>query len=334
MDKKNSRFGTRIRKRIKMMTGLWKSDREFSYKYAVLRVIDTVCGRIGIKGISNWAFKKKEVFRLNYLRNLLSSVIAEYKDKDFIGTKEDKAPIWTCWWTGAETAPIIVKKCLQSIEKNAGDHPVVLITEENYSKYIDIPEYILQKQAENKIGLAHFADYLRVSLLNRYGGVWLDATIFCPYPIPDLFFSNPFFTCRSPYTKSRYLSHFEWVTFCLGGWKNNCVYGFLQKAFELYWDKCDYAIDYLLFDDLIYLAKENIPSINRMISDVPLNTPRRDNLQAAMNAALPAEEFWNIVQPDTEIYKLSWRESYDKKTKDGKMSVYGYFLNLNSEKRV
>lgn len=88
----------------------------------------------------------------------------------------------------------------------------------------------------------------------------------------------------------------------------------------------DSAIDYLFFDDLIFLAREKIPAVKRYMDSVPENEPHRDDLQAAMNAALPACEFWNVVQDDTIIYKLSWRETYSEKTTDGRDSVYGYFL--------
>jgi hypothetical protein len=178
------------------------------------------------------------------------------------------------------------------------------------------------------MGLAHFADYIRVALLEKYGGLWLDATMFCSSQIPESYFEMPFFTCKSEYQESRYLSHYQWVTFCLGGWKGNMFYSFLKESFEIYWKNVDYAIDYLFFDDLIYFAKEKIDAINKYLENVPINTPHRDDLQAAFNAKLPAKEFWNVIKPDTTLYKLSWRENYSLTTNDGQDTVYKYFLNM------
>jgi hypothetical protein len=48
-----------------------------------------------------------------------------------------------------------------------------------------------------------------------------------------------------------------------------------------------------------------------------------------MNAALPAAEFDCVLQPDTVLYKLSWRESYAEKTADGKDSVFSFFIRGN-----
>ena len=69
---------------------------------------------------------------------------------------------------------------------------------------------------------------------------------------------------------------------------------------------------------------------SREIHAVAENTPHRDDLQAAMNAALPAEQFENVINKDTTLYKLSWRETYSELTADGKPSIYNRFLNLKN----
>lgn len=316
----------RIKNRYEMTIKNWKSDCEFSKELACLRLIDDIGGRVGFHKLSSWAHSKKDKWILNYLRNMLEPLIQKYKKCDDEGISEKNAPIWVCWWTGEKKAPLLVQQCIKSIKKNAGEHPVYIISEENYSEYVNIPIYILNKMESKKMGLAHFSDYLRVSLLERYGGLWLDATIFCSRKIPEECFLLPFFTCKSEVKKGYYLSDFQWVTFCLGGWKHQVFYQFMKNAFEIYWREENTAIDYLFFDDLIYIAKENIPSIRKSLETVPINNIHRDDLQAAMNDALPAKEFWNVIRDDTSLYKLSWRETYSKMSSDGKQSVYGYFL--------
>lgn len=203
-----------------------------------------------------------------------------------------------------------------------------MITEQNYSEYIAVPEHILHKLKNGSMCMAHFTDYLRVCLLAEYGGLWLDATMFCAETIPEEYFDCDFFTCRSEVKRGYYLSDFQWVTFCLGGHRGHVFYRFMKAAFECYWSRENAAIDYLFFDDLIYIAKSTIPAVRDALDSVPLSNLRRDDLQAAMNAALPAEEFWNVVQEDTVLYKLSWREAYTRETHDGKPTVYDYFLKM------
>ena len=180
------------------------------------------------------------------------------------------------------------------------------------------------------MGLAHFTDYLRVCLIEKYGGLWLDATIFCSEQLPNDYFTLPFFTLKSPYRETRYISKYRWTTFCLGGWRHNQFFLFMKDALEEYWLKNDYAIDYLFFDYIISIARDNNVFIRDLMDAVAENTPHRDDLQAAMNAALPAEQFENVINKDTTLYKLSWRETYSELTADGKPSIYNRFLNLKN----
>ena len=102
-----------------------------------------------------------------------------------------------------------------------------------------------------------------------------------------------------------------------------------KDLFEEYWKKETSSIDYLLVDYFIAIMYEHITTVNTNLTAVPPNNHRRDDLQAAMNAALPAEKFYDIVREDTVFYKLSWRETYSKYTVENTESVYGYFLRID-----
>ena len=323
-----SRFLLRIKHRLEMTVKDFRADIKYSFKYACYRMLDNLFSRMGLKIAAHYFHKKKIAYEIQYLETVLTEPIEKYKHAQIMGEQLKNAPVWVCWWEGIENAPLLVKQCVRSIERQAGSHPVYLITKDNYSTFLDVPLYLLKLMRNGKMGLAHFADYLRVCLLNKYGGLWLDATIYCAERIPEWYFELPLFTCKSEYRESNYLSHFQWATFCFGGWKANLFYAFLQDAFETYWKQNATAIDYLFFDDLIWIAREHIPTVRKMLDNVPMNTPHRDDLQAAFNACLPAEAFSSIICEDTPIYKLSWREKYNETTPDGQDSIYSYFLKL------
>lgn len=260
------------------------------------------------------------------LKRDLSNVIENHQNILSYGTHQENSPIWVCWWTGESNAPELVKKCICSIKKNAGNHPVYLITQDNYEDYIEIPQYMLKYIRNNTMGLAHLSDYIRVSLLYMYGGLWLDATIFCSQAIPEEYFECSFFTCKSGIVECRFISLMRWTTFVFGGWKGNAVYGYLKEALEQYWQLHSTAVDYLFFDHLIELGYEQLPAVKKLIDSVPINNLRRDDLQAAMNRAATPDEWDDIVQSDTVLYKLSWRERYSLTTSDGQDSIYAHFL--------
>ncbi len=319
----------KIKQKILNSVQTFKEDSKFSLYYALLRVFSEYTSRFHLRKIASFFQKKREKWILNFLKSATTPAIEEFKKKTTSGESVENAPIWISWWTGEETAPPLVKQCIKSIYKNSNEHPVILITKDNFYKYIDVPDYILEKAENGKMKLAHLCDYVRISLLEKYGGLWLDTTIFCSDKIPDDCFNSPFFTGKSATDENcPYISKMRWVTFILGGYKNNIFFSFLKKSFELYWERNDTAIDYLFFDCLIELGYEEIPEIKKLIDNVPINNLRRDDLQAAMNNRLPANQFYSIVKPDTVLYKLSWRETYSKETVDGKPTVYKYFLNL------
>lgn len=98
---------------------------------------------------------------------------------------DDTEYIWQCWLQGVDAAPDIVKECLKSVERHKKENQkIVIITRDNIADYVELPKYIITKWENGIISNAHFADILRINLLNRYGGYWIDATCLLTAPIP------------------------------------------------------------------------------------------------------------------------------------------------------
>lgn len=87
--------------------------------------------------------------------------------------------IWFCWLQGMEQSPQVVRVCYASIVKNLPDREVKIVDGLNWQEYVELPGYIVEKWNNNQIPPAHFADLLRVSLLIKYGGTWIDSTVLC-----------------------------------------------------------------------------------------------------------------------------------------------------------
>lgn len=87
------------------------------------------------------------------------------------------SPIWVCWWQGEKKMPDIVKACYSSICRHADNHSVILITEKNFQEYATMPDFIMQRLYKREMTITHFSDLLRMNLLKRHGGIWLDSTI-------------------------------------------------------------------------------------------------------------------------------------------------------------
>lgn len=320
-------FREKLKRRIVVLIKNFKSDCRFSLWFAMLRIIDEIGWKMHFYKISSIAHQKKDQWILKYLRKKMDILIQKYRCCDDKGRFEESAPVWVCWWDGEKNAPDLVKQCIRSIKKYAEARQVVIIDKDSYLKYIEIPDYMISKVENGQMCLAHLSDYIRVSLIEKYGGLWLDSTIFCADFIPRMYFELPIFTCKSSPVACRYISQMRWTTFVLGGWKGNIFYCFLKEAFEEYWSKEEGAIDYLFFDYLIELARCEIPAVSKYMECIPINNLHRDELQVAMNCAVDSKKIKEIIKSDTILYKLSWRESYNLKTYDGKKSIYQYFIN-------
>lgn len=92
---------------------------------------------------------------------------------------EQSRKIWVCWLQGMESAPVLVKVCFRSLLHHLKDRELILLTEENIAQYVTLPDDIEKKRRDGIIPMAHYTDMLRLELLIKYGGTWIDATVFC-----------------------------------------------------------------------------------------------------------------------------------------------------------
>ena len=316
----------KVKRYLEIILKTIKNDWHFSVNLAVRGVIGNVLGRL-VPSVADRTEKYRRKFVSNYLNQLLEGTINKYREEKSHGIQVDDAPIWVCWWTGIETAPLLVKKCVQSIQGAAGKHPVYIITKDNFHEYLDIPDFILEKVNNGNMCLANFSDYLRISLLEKYGGLWLDATIYVSRKLPEDIFADSLYTCKSPGAKG-YLADGRWTSYCLGGWKEHSFFKIAKGCFEYYWKNEEVAIDYLLVDYIFDIIYNNNEFVKTCFDCIPINNMQRNDLAGAMVRGKSKEEFLEVITKETYIYKLSWREKYPIKTDEGKESIYCYFLNL------
>ena len=77
------------------------------------------------------------------------------------------------WDQGFENAPIVVKKCVLTWKKHNPTWNIILLDNSNLSQYID-----LKLELPNNVSIlkASLSDVIRICLLEKYGGLWVDAT--------------------------------------------------------------------------------------------------------------------------------------------------------------
>lgn len=84
--------------------------------------------------------------------------------------------IWILWFQGWDNAPQLVRLVRQSWQHHNPAWTIISLDDGNLNEYIDIvplPDTTYQAKS----------DIIRLHLLDKYGGVWADATMVCMQPL-------------------------------------------------------------------------------------------------------------------------------------------------------
>lgn len=265
---------------------------------------------------------------MSYLENLMGDYADGYDYEaelppvpEGMGNK-----IWMCWWQGIDNAPEIVKACIESVRRNAAGREVIVITDENLKDYVDIPKWILDKVDAGIASRTNLSDLLRLSLLARYGGIWLDATFFCCHPLASDVYSAPLFSIKRP----DYL-HGSIASGYFAGYSLGCdeahrfVFSATRDLFLEHWRQSNYLIDYLLVDYLIVMAQRHCSDIAAAFAAIKPNNPACDELFKVLAEPFDARK-WAEMSKSTDLFKLTWKQDFFR-TKDGSLTAYGMLLD-------
>lgn len=100
------------------------------------------------------------------------------------------------WDSGIETAPELVKACVQSWQDHNPGWTFNIWDGDSANRIVD------RAQFPANLKTTPYSDILRTFLLDKIGGVWVDATVFCTRPLDDwlpyLMTHCDFFAFRRP----------------------------------------------------------------------------------------------------------------------------------------
>ena len=169
------------------------------------------------------------------------------------GNVEINNPIWVYWKQGIENAPEIVQCCINSICQHSSNK-VIVLSEESSKNYVEFPQYILQKMQNGNMSAAAYSDLLRFSLLEHYGGTWIDATVFLTGDLPKYIVESEFFAYQDTFGKiSNPARISNWLLHCKPG---NTVMRFTRNMAFQYWKEENYVMEYLFTYMLLQIALE------------------------------------------------------------------------------
>jgi hypothetical protein len=140
--------------------------------------------------------------------------------------------VWIMWYQGFDSAPELVRKCLRSWQRHNPNWQIVPLDANNYKEYINLDDVI--RQHHHQIPIVHLSELVRINLLAKRGGVWVDASCFCCQPLDDWlgdYLASGFFAFEKP-GKDRLIS--SWF---LAAAENCHLAKTYCQAVNLYWSR-------------------------------------------------------------------------------------------------
>ena len=174
------------------------------------------------------------------------------------GWRATSKDVWVLWLQGQDRAPEVVRKCINSHEKHLKDRNIHILTEGNYRDYVSFPLWIQEKIDAGIITRTHMSDLLRLELLNKYGGTWIDATVFLSDKPSEYMLESPLFLFQTlkPGLDGHATAISSWF---MTSQSDSRILMLARELLYEYWKNNDRLIDYFLIHYFIQIAIEQYP---------------------------------------------------------------------------
>lgn len=289
---------------------------------AVKAGVRCIVKRQSFKQIYPEVLKHIEPFLIKRYEPLMISMKEEIRGKSL--EHNHSKIVWFCWLQGIDQAPPIVKACYNSLKLNLLDRQIRVIDNENWKNYIELPDYIIGKWEKDQIPAALFSDLLRLELLIKYGGTWIDSTVLCTgfqdsnskfqkYLYADLFLFQ--------YTKqgSIPVSISNWF---ITAHTNNEVLIVLKDMLYAYWKDYDCTLDYYIFHLFFSMISKEYPE---QIKAMPYGLSQNSLSLLHHWGEDFNQQKWDSLVANVGFHKLAFRVNED--VVNNKKNYYNYILS-------
>lgn len=211
----------------------------------------------------------------------------------------DRIKVFT-YWDNDDKLPQIVSLCRASLNKHisADQFDLIVLNGESYKNWTDFRK----EDIKADITQAHFTDILRVKLLEKWGGFWLDAT--------DMLTCD-FYQATTQIRQQNYFM-FTYSGSRTGTWfmyskPRDYIVSMLSESISLWWEKQCYLTNYFMLHDIIEMLYWIDVDYRREWDDMLKVHPQRAlSLLQAYNKTLDWKSFENLAQ-GSFVHKLTYK---------------------------
>jgi tetratricopeptide (TPR) repeat protein len=180
--------------------------------------------------------------------------------------------IWVYWGQGFDKAPPIVRRCHEELMRHHTEDEVVLLDDAGFGDYVEIPNVARRRTSRDR---TKFSDVLRLELLSRHGGVWLDATCLVSRRLfdvlPELLPSGFFAFRRRPALIA------SWF---LASEPRHPLVTLAREAQYVYWEHFRRPLDYYVLHHLVESLYHVADEARECLDATPLRSARPGSLVA------------------------------------------------------
>jgi len=237
---------------------------------------------------------------------LILHLLFTYNNIEFFNNSNKKT-LYIYWAQGFNNAPYVVKKCLISWEKLNPTWKIIKLTDNNINNYINIKKEIPNID-NKKISKTALSDIIRIFLLEKYGGLWVDATTFCNVPLDDWlhkYLDSGFFAFDNINLFSSWFIYSN---------KNNYITKMLKIKIIEYWNINNKTTKYFWLHELFSELYKN----NKKFGDLWIKTPKKSAYDGFLWLKLTEKQCNNnnfikqlLNDKKIPLYKLTYK--FDKK---------------------
>jgi len=234
--------------------------------------------------------------------------------------------LYILWFQGIKTHPYVVKNCILSWKLKNPDWNIIILDNNNIKDYINVDEYIDTKKIN--ITLTGLSDIVRILLLKKYGGLWVDSTTFCNLSLTRWLptkIRTGFFAFSKPFGNHLLSSWFLYSE------KDNYIINKLYDEIKIFWTINNKTNNYYWFHGLFGQIYKKDIKFRRIWNNTPkISSKNCHRFNLNFNRPIKLNEIY-IVNSKTEfVYKLTYK--YKKLVNN---SVFHYlFSTLNPLKKI
>ena len=203
-------------------------------------------------------------FFFDYTQRRFATLFAKAKAEEAVESPFPKT-IFFFWWDGFEAMPEVPRLCYRALQLFFPDYEILFLDKDNVTDYVEPTDIVYRRFLAKTVSVQNFSDYLRMTMIEKVGGYWVDSTLLFlrRFPLEELLADGRCFGSAYGRNNRRWLDlgpdFLTWNAFFVAGRKNSLVAKTFCECFREHYRRKKYPYFYFMVDTILYaMRKEEV----------------------------------------------------------------------------